>query len=86
MQWATCRAFSLHVMCSSCVLQVATYRAFTLWREADKLSDKDKKECMFQQTFMIQELCEKGNLQKQRPEAKAQMGKDYLRCDLLPFS
>ena len=37
---------------------------------------------MSQQTLMIQELCEKGNLQKQRPEAKAQMGKDYLRCYL----
>ena len=63
---------------------MATYRAFTLWREFDELSDHDKKDNMFQQTFMIQELCEKGNLQRQRPEAKAQIDKDYLRCDLLP--
>ena len=63
---------------------MATYRAFTLWREADELSDNDKKEAMFQQTFMIQELCEKGNLQRQRPEAKAQIDKDYLRCGFLP--
>ena len=63
---------------------MATYRAFTLWREDDDLSDNDKKEAMFQQTFMIQELCEKGNLQRQRPEAKAQIEKDYLRCDCLP--
>ena len=75
---------SLHMISPLCILQVATYRAFTVWRETDKLSDKDKKEAMFQQTFMIQELCEKGNLQKQRPEAKAQMGKDYLRCDFWP--
>ena len=43
------------------------------------MSEKDKKDGMFQETLMIQELCERGDLQKQRPEAKAQLEKDYLR-------
>ena len=43
------------------------------------MSDKERKDGMFQETIMIQELCERGDLQKQRPEAKAQIGKDYLR-------
>ena len=43
------------------------------------MSDMDKKENMYQETYMIQELCERGDLQKQRPEAKAQTDKDYLR-------
>ena len=59
--------------------QVATYRAFTLWRDPERLSDRDKKDGMFQETYMIQELCERGDLQKQRPEAKAQLDKDYIR-------
>ena len=50
-----------------------------MWRDVDKLSDKDRKEAMSQQTLMIQEICEKGNLQKQSPEDNAQIGKDYQR-------
>ena len=60
-------------------VQVATYRAFTVWRDPEDMSDQDRREGMFQETIMIQELCERGNLQTQRPEAKAQLGKDYLR-------
>ena len=59
--------------------QVATYRAFTVWRETDQMSDMDIKDHMVQETYMILELCERGDLQKQRPEAKAHIGKDYLR-------
>ena len=59
--------------------QVPTYRAFTLWRDPEQMSDQDKKEDFVQETYMLQELCERGDLQKQRPEAKAQMEKDYLR-------
>ena len=60
-------------------VQVATYRAFTLWRDPENMCDQERREGMCQETFMIQELCERGDLQKQRPEAEAQIGKDYLR-------
>ena len=59
--------------------QVATYRAFSVWRDLEDMSDQDTREGMCQDTYLIQELCERGDLQKQRPEAKAQLEKDYLR-------
>ena len=65
---------SLHMISPLCILQVATYRAFTVWRETDKLSDKDKKEAMFQQTFMIQELCEKGQPAEAAPRGQGSDG------------
>ena len=43
------------------------------------MSDRDIKDNMYQETYMVQELCERGDLQKQRPEAKAQLEKDYVR-------
>lgn len=63
----------------SVAAQAQTYRAFSVWRDPEHMSDKDKKDNMVQETYLIQELCERGDLQKQRPEAKAQLGKDYLR-------
>lgn len=75
--WRVADAHHLHIRLA--VRQVATYRAFTLWRDPEQMSNNDKKDKMFQETFMIQELCERGDLQKQRPEAKAQLDKDYLR-------